>query len=403
MTDFVSGYRKFWNEKNKSEDLKMKFESIMKDPNDEVNDSSDNENEIDIFNNKLDDLKKEKVYHINVTKEEAEKINKKTKLNLKNQKKKEKVVKKLKKSLAPKFESTTDWEVKELPGNFDLETIFDDMEDDLRTKIKTKFEKLSKNDSPKVKKRKVKSIKDYKPDLSLKSQKRLKPEIDEALDEISGRGNDEPKKIKKRNTEIASKPLPEIDPTSFTPITPTNLKTHIPDLNINNEAMDDDISAEQRATITEAFQDDDFVEDFQKEKQDEIDRNKPKDIDLTLPGWGSWGGTDIKKVSKKRFILKMPKEVPRKDDNKGDLIIKEHKDVKVKAHQVSEVPFPFNSVKDFEASIRAPLGNTFVPEMAYRRLIKPSMVVKTGAIIQPMDENQLVLHKIKRLKKGKSK
>lgn len=78
----------------------------------------------------------------------------------------------------------------------------------------------------------------------------------------------------------------------------------------------------------------------------------------------------------------------------GQLIINENANESAKKHQVSEVPFPFTSVKDFEASIRAPIGDTFIPQEAFRRHIKPPVVTKKGQIIQPMDENILVNYKL---------
>lgn len=41
------------------------------------------------------------------------------------------------------------------------------------------------------------------------------------------------------------------------------------------------------------------------EKEAIIDKDTPKDIDLTLPGWGSWGGPGIKvtKRKRKRFVF----------------------------------------------------------------------------------------------------
>lgn len=90
------------------------------------------------------------------------------------------------------------------------------------------------------------------------------------------------------------------------------------------------------------------------------------------------------------FITKLPKEAPRKDENKGDVIIFEGQNRKLKEHLVNELPYPFTTVKDFEASIRAPVGRTFVPENAHRRLIQPSIVTKPGQVIEPMAENVLV-------------
>lgn len=55
----------------------------------------------------------------------------------------------------------------------------------------------------------------------------------------------------------------------------------------------------ERMTIAEAFEDDDVVAEFAEEKQKIIDEEKPKDIDLTLPGWGEWGGFGLA-VSKRK-------------------------------------------------------------------------------------------------------
>ena len=57
---------------------------------------------------------------------------------------------------------------------------------------------------------------------------------------------------------------------------------------------------------------------------------------------------------------------------------------------MSNVPFPFNAVSDFEASIRAPVGSTFIPRTAHLKMIKPRMTTKAGHVIEPMDRDQLV-------------
>lgn len=115
---------------------------------------------------------------------------------------------------------------------------------------------------------------------------------------------------------------------------------------------------------------------------------------MRLPGWGNWAGPNIKKSKVKRknklLILNFPKDAPRKDENKGDVIIFEGSNEKLKEHLVSELPYPFTSVKDFEASIRAPVGRTFVPENAHKRLIQPAVNTKIGKVIKPMTEDVLV-------------
>lgn len=161
-----------------------------------------------------------------------------------------------------------------------------------------------------------------------------------------------------------------------------------------------------------------------QEKQEAIDKSKPEDISLHLPGWGEWAGHNIKPNNRKRkrFMVKMPEPPPRRDENKGNLIVNESEDSSARAHQVrscainafnfvrkldfcnfistnmlqfsvlqvSELPFPFTRVKDFEASVRAPVSNTFIPESAHRKLIKPPVRTKMGAIIEPIDKEVLV-------------
>ena len=59
-------------------------------------------------------------------------------------------------------------------------------------------------------------------------------------------------------------------------------------------------------------------------------------------------------------------------------------------HQASSVPFPFTGVADFEASIRMPVGETFVPRTSFKKLTKPKVKVAKGAIIDPVDKSELV-------------
>lgn len=128
-----------------------------------------------------------------------------------------------------------------------------------------------------------------------------------------------------------------------------------------------------------------------------MNKSQLQDIDLSLPGWGNWGGPNIKKNKvarkKSRFILTVPKVVPRKPENRGKVIVFEHENEKLKKHLVKELPYPFTRVKDFEASIRAPISRTFVPMNAHLRLIQPTVKTKLGQVIEPMDENELVKKK----------
>jgi len=188
----------------------------------------------------------------------------------------------------------------------------------------------------------------------------------------------------------------QIDPNNFANIKPKRLHTLINTGNADSSLFNDEVGDEneidldlcRQMTIAEAFEDDDVVADFTKEKDDKNKQNT--EIDLTMPGWGSWAGCGIKPKTKKRLVLKFPEKEKRRDDNKGNLYINENTSKELKEHLVSDLPFPFTSVKDYEGSIRAPIGRSFVPESAFRILTRPAVQTKMGHIIEPMNESILV-------------
>ncbi|XP_023335201.1 U3 small nucleolar RNA-associated protein 14 homolog A [Eurytemora carolleeae] len=184
----------------------------------------------------------------------------------------------------------------------------------------------------------------------------------------------------------------DVDPDDFLTVKTKNLKSGLPEIYGYNEEDEQDSDDEQRRMIAEAFAEDDVLADFQKEKAELVAASKPKDIDLTLPGWGEWGGGGLmpSKRKRRRFTIKAPPVEKRRDENRGNLIINVDKDEKIRAHKVSKVPYQFNAVSDFEASIRAPIGSTFLPRTAFLKLVKPKVVTKMGEVIQPMDRSHLL-------------
>uniref|UniRef100_A0A8C0PAC9 UTP14A small subunit processome component n=1 Tax=Canis lupus familiaris TaxID=9615 RepID=A0A8C0PAC9_CANLF len=104
------------------------------------------------------------------------------------------------------------------------------------------------------------------------------------------------------------------------------------------EELEDEEERHQKQMIKEAFAGDDVIRDFLKEKREAVEASKPKDVDLTLPGWGEWGGVGLKPSAKKRrrFLIKAPEGPPRKDKNLPNVIINEKRNVHAAAHQVRE-------------------------------------------------------------------
>ncbi|KAM6056947.1 U3 small nucleolar RNA-associated protein 14 homolog A [Theristicus caerulescens] len=143
---------------------------------------------------------------------------------------------------------------------------------------------------------------------------------------------------------------------------------------------------DQRGVITEAFAGDDVVADFRREKRKAEEAGKPQPVNLVLPGWGEWGGTGLKPSTKKikRFLLKPPPAPPRKDRHLPHVIMSEKRNIHAAAHQVSELPFPFERHQQFEHSIRTPVGPTWNTQRAFQKLTAPRVITRAGHIIQPI-------------------
>ena len=93
------------------------------------------------------------------------------------------------------------------------------------------------------------------------------------------------------------------------------------------EVGESDSLQQKRIDIQQAFANDDVVEQFVKEKSDLEEASKPKDIDLSLPGWGCWAGEGIKPSERKKklFTKKADPAPPRKDKDLAHVIINEEK------------------------------------------------------------------------------
>ncbi|NWR08427.1 UT14A protein, partial [Paradoxornis webbianus] len=143
---------------------------------------------------------------------------------------------------------------------------------------------------------------------------------------------------------------------------------------------------EQRGMITEAFAGDDVVADFRREKRKVEEAAKPQPVSLVLPGWGEWGGTGLKPSARKikRFLIKPPPAPPRKDKHLPHVIMSEKRNIHAAAHQVSELPFPFERHQQFEQSMRTPVGPTWNTQRAFQKLTAPRVITRTGHIIQPI-------------------
>ncbi|NWV55095.1 UT14A protein, partial [Daphoenositta chrysoptera] len=150
--------------------------------------------------------------------------------------------------------------------------------------------------------------------------------------------------------------------------------------------LEEEGGIEQRGMITEAFAGDDVVAYFRREKRKAEEAAKPQPVNLVLPGWGEWGGTGLKPSARKvkRFLIKPPPAPPRKDQHLPHVIMSEKRNIHAAAHQVSELPFPFERHQQFEQSMRTPVGPTWNTQRAFQKLTAPRVITRAGHIIQPI-------------------
>ncbi|XP_072361476.1 U3 small nucleolar RNA-associated protein 14 homolog A isoform X1 [Scyliorhinus torazame] len=202
----------------------------------------------------------------------------------------------------------------------------------------------------------------------------------------------------KSNTKTEVKKKQLINPKNVLMVTSKSIEMPLVPTAIREENEEQE---DQRMVVQEAFASDDVIDDFIKDKKRQIDAGKPKDIDLTLPGWGEWGGQGLQPSAKKRrrFRIKAAPPPLRKDQHLPNVIISEKRDIGIAEHQVNQLPFPFSHRNQFEKSICAPIGNTWNTERATQKLTMPKIVTKMGTIIAPISEDDLLQDKKSRTEK----
>lgn len=285
-----------------------------------------------------------------------------------------------------------------------LDDLFDEAEEKLNKKVDSKISKLKPNlleeiiedgiDKKKKKKRKSNpKDADY---LGFEKKARL-ADVDVGL--IEGDEDDidqeigsklrtksllkEAEKLKKQKLQSFAG---EINPENFLNVKSKHLITAIPNSQNFDDIDDEDevekIAKANKMSLAEAFENDDIVNDF----ENDLEENEKSKIEISskLPGWGSWGGFGVKPKTEKTISKKFIKK------NKSRVIVSKAVNEKLQKHLISQVPFPFKSIQDFEASMRMPIGRDFIPATAYDKLTIPKIVTKAGTVIEPMSEEALV-------------
>ncbi|KAL0580728.1 hypothetical protein V5O48_001286 [Marasmius crinis-equi] len=149
------------------------------------------------------------------------------------------------------------------------------------------------------------------------------------------------------------------------------------------------VAFEQRDLVARAFAGDNVVKDFEDAKQREIMMDAPKEVDTTLPGWGSWGGTGTTKRPPKASLIKKVAGVDpksRADYKKSHVIISEKRDKKAAKYQVNDLPYPYTSKAQYERRMEQPLGPEWNTRVGFQKGTLPKVVKKMGTVIDPLEK-----------------
>lgn len=146
---------------------------------------------------------------------------------------------------------------------------------------------------------------------------------------------------------------------------------------------------QQRDLVALAFAGDNVVQEFEEVKRREVASDAPREVDTTIPGWGSWGGTGLRKVPPKPQRIKQIAGIDpttRADYNKKHIIVSEKRDKKAGKYLVKDLPFPFTSKAQFERSMERPLGAEWNTRVGFQKGTLPRVMKKPGVIINPLEK-----------------
>lgn len=184
---------------------------------------------------------------------------------------------------------------------------------------------------------------------------------------------------------------------------PASRLLHKGDADDSDEASDNDEDAlpealkkqqnpqafQQRDLVARAFAGDNVITDFEEMKRAEIEADAPHDEDLTLPGWGSWGGKGVKKSKNAKKVVKHIPGIDaskRKDAKYQNVIISERTDKKAKKYLTKDLPYPYTSKKQYEQRLAQPTGAEWNTRTVHKDMVMPRVLTKPGTVIKPVSK-----------------
>lgn len=156
---------------------------------------------------------------------------------------------------------------------------------------------------------------------------------------------------------------------------PSNLREHV--------------SERQIELVKEAFMGDDVFAAFEERKAEEVKKEGPKDIDLTLPGWGQWGGLGVSHSNTKIQVIKRSRDgvapKDRRDASLRHVVIHEGRAKSSAVLMVDRPAAPFKTQEEHDEFVGGtPRGREWSSATAFVKGILPKVRTTAGCIIDPV-------------------
>jgi U3 small nucleolar RNA-associated protein 14 len=161
-------------------------------------------------------------------------------------------------------------------------------------------------------------------------------------------------------------------------------------------------SSVQRELINRAFAADHITEDQLLEEKN-ADAAADNEVDaemaaLLMPGWGDWAGPSVQPSRRRQRLMdtlaqkKAARQEEllgqRKDSKIKHVVINEKRNKKFSKYEAGDIPYPYKTREEYEASLRQPLGKEWNTTLMHKAVIKPKVKVKRGKIIEPIKNKQ---------------
>lgn len=202
------------------------------------------------------------------------------------------------------------------------------------------------------------------------------------------------KEDKKPAAATAEAPSGEKDSSDDSEAEDDESNTHL----IPSSGRKNPLAIQHRELVRRAFAGDDVQAEFQDDKDQEVGEDETKEVDGTLPGWGSWSGAGINESKKRakaekrgfgkggRFtkVVQGVDKEKRKDAKLEKVIISEKKVKKNIKYQATSLPFPFETKAQYERALRLPIGKEWSTKTTFQEATMPRVMVKRGTVVEPM-------------------